>query len=129
MRVLLDTHTLLWALAEPWRLSAPAATLIRDATNTVLISAASAWEIATKQRLGKLPGADPIVAAYAAHLARLGAEELPIRASHALKAGGFAIEHRDPFDRMLAAQAVLEGMPLVTNDPAFALFGDLETLW
>ena len=129
MRLLLDTHTLLWALAAPERLSGSAAGVIRDATNVVLVSAASAWEISTKQRLGKLPSATPIVAAYAAHLTRLRAEELPIRSAHALLAGGFMIDHRDPFDRMLAAQAILEGLPLVTDDPAFSAFADLETIW
>src|SRR5437667_1598173 len=129
MRLLLDTHTLLWALAAPERLSGSAAGLIRDTTNVVLVSAASAWEISTKQRLGQLPGATPIVAAYAAHLTRLRAEELPIRSDHALLAGGFLIVHRDPFDRMLAAQAILEGLPLVTDDPAFLAFVDLETIW
>ena len=102
-RLLLDTHTLLWALAEPQRLSAHAADLIRDPTNVVLVSAASAWEIATKHRLGKLPGAGPIVAGFVAHLATLRAEELPVRSIHALQAGSFVVEHRDPFDRMLAA--------------------------
>ncbi len=129
MRLLLDTHTLLWALAAPERLSGSASGLIRDATNVVLVSAASAWEISTKQRLGKLPSATPIVAAYAAHLTRLRAEELQIRSAHALLAGGFMIDHRDPFDRMLAAQAILEGLLLLTDDPAFSAFADLETIW
>jgi PIN domain nuclease of toxin-antitoxin system len=129
MRLLLDTHTLLWALAVPERLSGTAAALIRDTRNVVLVSAASAWEISTKQRLGKLPSAGPIVAAYAAHLARLRAEELPIRGAHALLAGGFTVDYRDPFDRMLAAQAILEGLPLLTNDPAFSAFANLETIW
>lgn len=129
MRVLLDTHALLWALAEPGRLSARAATVIRDPANTVLVSAASAWEIATKLRLGRLPGAGSIVAGYAAHLAILRAEELPISSVHALRAGGFLVEHRDPFDRMLAAQALVEGVLLLTDDTAFGMFPDLETIW
>jgi PIN domain nuclease of toxin-antitoxin system len=129
MRVLLDTHALLWALAEPWRLSARAVAVIRDPANTVLASAASAWEIATKLRLGRLPGAGPIVAGYAAHLAILRAEELPISSVHALRAGGFLVEHRDPFDRMLAAQALVEGVLLLTDDAAFGMFPDLETIW
>jgi PIN domain nuclease of toxin-antitoxin system len=129
MRVLLDTHTLLYALAQPRRLSPRAAALIRDAANTVLVSTASAWEIATKYRLGKLPGAGGLVASYAAHLSTLRADELPIRSSHALTAGGFRVEHRDPFDRMLAAQALIEGLPLVTDDAAFRSFADVETVW
>ena len=129
MRLLLDTHTFLWALVAPERLSGTTAGLIRDARNVVLVSAASAWEISTKQRLGKLPSAAPIVAAYGAHLTRLRAEELLIRSAHALLAGGFMVDHRDPFDRMLAAQAILEGVPLLTDDSAFSAFADLETIW
>lgn len=127
--MLLDTHTLLWAFAEPDRLSGPAADLIRNPESEVVVSAASAWEIATKYRLGRLPGAGAIVAGFPAHLAMLRAEELPVRSNHALRAGTFEVEHRDPFDRMLAAQALLEGLTLVTTDPAFAVFPELTTLW
>src|ERR1700737_3039178 len=129
MRVLLDTHALLWALADPSQLSTRAVNLIKSPTNVVIVSAASAWEIATKHRLGRLAGAGPIVAGFAAHLATLRAEELPIRSNHALLAGSFGVEHRDPFDRMLAAQAVVEGIPLLTNDSAFAAFPALKVLW
>jgi PIN domain nuclease of toxin-antitoxin system len=129
MKLLLDTHALLWALAEPQRLSTRAAELIKAPSNVIVVSAASAWEIATKHRLGRLPGAGPIVAGFHAHLATLRAEELPVRSIHALRAGSFVVRHRDPFDRMLAAQAMLEGVPLLTDDPAFAAFPGLETLW
>lgn len=129
MRLLLDTHVLLWALAEPRRLSVAAASLLRNPANSLLVSAASAWEIATKQRLGKLPGAEALVGSYHAHLRILRAEELPINSAHALRAGSFRVEHRDPFDRMLAAQAILEGVPLLTDDPSFATFPGLQTLW
>ena len=129
MRLLLDTHVLLCALDEPRQLSARATHLIRDPANAVLVSAASAWEIATKHRLGKLPAAGPLINAYAAHLDTLRAEELPIRSTHALRAGAFTVAHRDPFDRVLAAQSLLEGVPLLTNDSAFAAIADVETLW
>lgn len=129
MRLLLDTHAFLWALASPGQLSPRAADLIRTPANDVLVSAASAWELATKQRLGKLPHAGPIIAAYAAHLATLRARELPIFSTHAVVAGGLAVAHRDPFDRMLAAQSLVEGLSLLTNDSAFASFPDLETIW
>ena len=95
----------------------------------MFVSAASAWEIATKHRLGDLPGAEPIVAGYAAHLTTLRAREMPVMSRHALAAGLFAIPHRDPFDRILAAQAIAEGVPLLTADPALALFPCLATRW
>jgi PIN domain nuclease of toxin-antitoxin system len=129
VRLLLDTHVVLWALLVPSRLSRQAAELLQRADSELLVSPASAWEIATKQRLGKLPHAAPIVAAYVAHLAALRAEELPIRSVHAIRAGSFAVDHRDPFDRMLAAQSSLEGIPLLTNDVAFRLFPDVEAIW
>jgi PIN domain nuclease of toxin-antitoxin system len=127
--LLLDTHALLWALAEPARLSPRAKDLIRAPANDIFVSAVSAWEVATKQRLGKLPHAGPIIAAYAAHLATLRARELPIFSTHALLAGGLAVPYRDPFDRMLAAQSLVEGLALLTNDSAFAAFPDVETVW
>jgi PIN domain nuclease of toxin-antitoxin system len=129
MRLLLDTHTLVWALTDPDRLSSRAAGLIRDVGNLVLVSAVSAWEIATKYRLGRLPGSGSLIAGYAAHLAILRADELPISSGHALKAGTLSTEHHDPFDRILAAQAILEAAHLVTNDHAFSRFRDLDIIW
>lgn len=129
LSVLLDTHVVLWAFSRPGSLSPAARVLLEDGQTDLLVSAASAWEIATKYRLGKLPGAEPIVLGYAAHLATLGARELPITSAHALSAGLFAVEHRDPFDCMLAAQAIAEGLPLVTADPIMAVFSGLLTRW
>lgn len=127
--VLLDTHAVLWAIASPDKLSPSVRALLEDPQTDVLVSAASAWEIATKYRLGKLPGAERIVMGYAAHLVTLRARELPLTSAHALAAGLFAVEHRDPFDRMLAAQAIAEGMQLLTSDPMMAVFPGLVTHW
>lgn len=129
MRLLLDTHALLWTLSEPERI--PSATLdaIRDPANELLVSAASAWEIATKHRLGKLDGAQAVVLGYADHLARLGATELAMTGHHAMTAGALAWEHRDPFDRMIVAQAMIESVPVVTADRALAAFPGIRALW
>jgi PIN domain nuclease of toxin-antitoxin system len=129
VRLLLDTHVLLWAWRDPARLSTTARELIEDASVELLVSAASAWEIATKHRLGKLPDASPIVLSYTRNLDRLGAHELPISSRHALAAGDLGWEHRDPFDRMLAAQSILDGLPLVTSDAAFGSLGGLHRVW
>jgi PIN domain nuclease of toxin-antitoxin system len=110
------------------RLSPASKLAIIDAGNDIFVSAASAWEIATKQRLGKLEGVPGVGARYAELAAADGFQHLPIDHRHALQAGGYAQEHRDPFDRMLAAQSELERLPLVTRDPAFVLFG-AQTLW
>lgn len=128
VRALLDTHVLLWALMEPAKLSPRAREILKDAANTVLVSPASAWEIATKHRLGRLPEAESVVRGYRRHLATLMATEVPITSEHALLAGSLGAEHRDPFDRMLAAQALVEGVSLVTADPAFSALR-VETVW
>lgn len=93
-----------------------------------MVSSVSAWEIATKHRLGKLPEAELVVRGFPEHLKRLQAKELPVLTSHALLAGTFPNPHRDPFDRMLAAQSLIEGIPLVTTDPVFFDFS-LPVLW
>ncbi len=121
-RYLLDTHVLLWSLYEPHRLSRSARKIIENPGNVRLISAATAWEIATKLRLGKLDMARGLFESYQDHLATFQASELMISSRHSLLAGSFDCPHRDPFDRLLAAQSLLEGIPLVTADPALAQF-------
>jgi PIN domain nuclease of toxin-antitoxin system len=128
VRLLLDTHTLLWWLFGDPQLSAKARALIADPGNTVLVSSASAWEVATKHRIGKLPEAGEAVRRFASLIREARMETLPIGIEHALQAGSFSMAHRDPFDRMLAAQSLIEGVPLVTQDPAFGAFG-VETVW
>lgn len=126
---LLDTHALLWALTEPASLGAQANHIIADADQRLVVSAATAWEISTKQRLGRLPQADGIVSTYTRNIERLGASELQITAEHALLAGRLDWDHRDPFDRMLAAQAMTESLTLITKDAAFATLPGIRTLW
>ena len=126
--LLLDTHALLWAVADPTALSERACALLSDAGNTLLVSSASAWEVATKHRLGRLPEAEVLLSSFKVQLERLRAEELSISTRHALTAGSFSGEHRDPFDRILAAQALHEGVPLLSADAAFAAF-PIETVW
>jgi len=122
LKLLLDTHTLLWWWKDDPRLSRRAAKAIADEANIVLISAASAWEIATKHRIGKLPGAESAIRDFNELIVVDGFGHLAVSYQHAIKAGGFDIVHRDPFDRMLAAQSIIEGAALITDDAAMKLF-------
>lgn len=129
MTYLLDTHVILWALTEPARLGREARKVIENHSSRLMVSAVSAWEIATKNRLGKLPQADVLLGAYPKHLDRLGVIRLPVAEDHALLAGRLEWAHRDPFDRMLAAQAMIESLVVVTGDPVFAGCRGVPTLW
>jgi PIN domain nuclease of toxin-antitoxin system len=128
VRVLVDTHVFLWALLEPERLSRTAQRLLEDPQTGIVLSTASAWEISTKHRLGKLNQAVYLIENFDHAVNSLQVEELPIARAHALKAGAWLVDHRDPFDRILAAQAALEGLPLITTDPAFKEFS-IEIIW
>jgi PIN domain nuclease of toxin-antitoxin system len=128
VRLLLDTHALLWWLDGDRRLSRRARTLIGDGENIVLVSAASAWEITTKARLGKLPGAQEVAADVAGCVASQDFAAIDITILHAQRAGRLPGEHRDPFDRMLIAQAQLEDLPIVSDDRVFDGFG-VNRLW
>lgn len=119
MRFLLDTHTLLWSFNGSPSLSSRARAIIEDGRNEMLVSAASAWEIATKVRLGKLPDGEELASDFAAYLAQLACVGLPISIDHAIRAGQLLGEHRDPFDRMLIAQAQMEGLKIISNDRIF----------
>jgi PIN domain nuclease of toxin-antitoxin system len=128
MNALLDTHALIWWLTDDSRLSAQASALIKSPRNTVWVSPASGWELATKIRLGKLPGAERVLPKLPLLIEESRLRVLPITLAHALKAGTIDHHHRDPFDRMLVAQAALENLVLVTSDPACKALG-AETLW
>lgn len=129
MAYLLDTHAVVWAMSEPRRLGRAARRLIEDPTSELLVSAAVAWEIATKERIGKLPEGAALLAGYPRNLRLLGATELPITSEHAILAGRLDWEHRDPFDRVLAAQALVEGLTLMTRDAAFGGLPGLSATW
>lgn len=128
MRLLLDTHALLWWLLDDPQLSETARAAIADPDDIVFVSAASAWEVTTKFRLGKLPQAALLAQDFAAIVMRQGFEPLPISLQHGTRAGGLQGAHKDPFDRMLMAQALSESLMLVSNENAFDSFGVLR-LW
>jgi PIN domain nuclease of toxin-antitoxin system len=115
MKLLLDTHAVLWWLADA-DLDPQALDAIADPGNLVFVSAASVWEAAIKAGLGKLDIPEPLDVAFRDD----GFEPMPIAFAHAERAGGLPVHHRDPFDRMLIAQAQIEGLTIVTRDPAFA---------
>ena len=128
MRLLLDTHTLLWWLDGDRRLSTKARRGMANERNTVLVSAVSAWEITTKARLGKLPGAIDVAADVSGCVASQGFLPLDITILHAQRAGRLGGADRDPFDRMLVAQSQIEDIALVSDDEAFDAF-DVERFW
>ena len=128
MRELLDTHAFLWWVADSKRLSGRARRVIADEANDILVSAASAWEIATKYRLGKLPGSERVAADVVACIGSQGFEELAISVAHAERAGRLAGPHRDPFDRMLVAQALTHDLTVISIDTAFDSYA-VSRLW
>ena len=128
-RVLLDTHTLIWAVAEPGRLSQRAREVLEDRANDLLVSAASIWELATKARLGRLTNGDFVLNALPERMAAADMTELPVSTAHARLAGELDWEHRDPFDRMLAAQSLIESAPVVTLDVRLHQRQGLRTIW
>ena len=128
MRLLLDTHAFLWWLAGSERLPTRVRHAIRDDANSKLISAASAWEITTKHRFGKLPDAGQLAHDFAGAIAGEGFEELPISVHDAARAGGLPGPHRDPFDRVLIAQALAENLVLISNEDLFDGYG-VRRLW
>ncbi len=122
MRLLLDTHALLWWLTDDVRLPSDMDPILADETTEVFVSAASAWEIAIKVQSGKLD-AGPLAQDFAVELARQGFMALDITMEHAARAGHLPLHHRDPVDRMLVAQAQAENLHLVSNERIFDRYG------
>ena len=128
MKVLLDTCTVIWATLSPSSLSQQAREAIADQGNVILVSAASAWEIATKVRAGKLPGAEKLERDYLDVMEDAGYTQLAIDTESALRAGRLVAEHRDPFDRMIAAQALALDIPVLSPDSQLDQFG-VRRVW
>ena len=125
---LLDSHVLLWWWFEPERLSPTVQGLLADPATPVLVSAATVWELSLKHHQGKLPELEQAIADLPGLLQADGFQPLPIALAHGLRAGSYCQPHRDPFDRMLAAQAELERLVLLTADPQLSTF-PCRTLW
>ena len=128
MQLLVDTHALLWWLSNNPSLSRRARNAMAETSNELLVSAASAWEVATKVRLRRLPGAEQLAADFLGVMLREGFGTLDITVDHAVRAGLLAGPLKDPFDRMLIAQAQSENLPIVTNERAFESYG-VRRVW
>ena len=128
MRVLLDTHAFLWWIEDSPYLSSTARQVIADEANEIVVSAASAWEIATKFRLGKLPEAKAVATDVAGCIADEGFEALAVSVADAERAGRLPGFHRDPFDRMLIAQSLRHDLSIVSIDAEFDRYG-VNRLW
>lgn len=128
MRAILDTHTFLWWVLDTPRLSADARSILQDGANELLFSAASAYELTMKAESGRLTLPEPADSYVPNRLRENAFSPLAIELAHALRAGALPAIHRDPFDRMLVAQAQIEGLPILTADPAIGRY-DVETVW
>lgn len=128
VRILIDTHALLWWLSDDPSLSVAARKAMAETSNVLLVSAASAWEIATKVRLGRLPGAAELAADFQGFMLREGFTTLDITSEHGVRAGLLPGPHKDPFDRMLISQAQSENVPMVTSERIFEGYG-IRRVW
>lgn len=128
MRLLLDTHALLWFLVGSDKLSRAARQQMEDPANDIFVSAVSALEVTTKHRIGKLPDVEALVSAFEARVVEKGFLLAPITVGHAALAGSLAFEHKDPFDRLLIAQSLMEEFWLVSNEQIFDQTG-VNRLW
>ncbi len=128
MRVLLDTHAFLWWVRDDGRLSWRARDALSDAGNELLFSVVSGWEIAIKAQLGKLRASEDVGAYLSGQLSINSMQVLPIYLSHAVRVADLPNHHRDPFDRLLVAQALVEDLPLVSVDPEISRY-PVEVIW
>ncbi len=128
MRLLLDTHTFIWWMTNDRALPASTRAAIGDEENTIFLSAATAWEMAIKHRTGKLPVVTGFIADIPGAMETEGFFELPVSITHGQMAGNFPLHHKDPFDRMLIAQALAEDLMLVSNETQFDAYG-VTRLW
>lgn len=128
MIALLDTHVVLWATLDPSQLTHLATRIIADPSNTLLVSSVSAWEIANKVRIGKLPEAEFLADTFMDRMSEAGYTLLPLGAEVALRAGRMPGDHRDPWDRMIAAQALALDIPVISIDTKLDAFG-VRRLW
>ncbi len=128
MQALLDTHAFLWWLSDDPALPRIPRKLIAETANTIIVSAASAWEIATKVRLGKLPSAAELAQDFIGQAEREGFQLLSISPAHGIRAGLLPGPHKDPFDRMLIAQAQAENLPILSNESIFDNYG-IRRFW
>ncbi len=128
LRLLLDTHTIIWWALDQQMLSQRAFAALEDSENIVFFSPVTAMEIATKVRIGKLDFARPLITDFTGQLIRHGFTELPLQCIHSETAGGFVSRNNDPWDRLLAAQAKIEGLQLVSKDTRMGEFG-INLFW
>ena len=128
MRILLDTHAFLWWISDAQQLSQKARQIIGNGENTLFLSAASGWEIAIKTRLGKLKLPTDITSFILEQLSVNAITPLPVQMKHALHVSSLPDFHRDPFDRMIVAQAQVEDLLVLTADPQFAGY-NVQTIW
>ena len=129
MKYLLDTHTFFWAVSDVTQLTPKVLTALSDPKAEVFVSSASAWEMSIKHRSGKFPEAALILSDFHKTLAKARFLELMISSEHGMSAGALAWEHKDPFDRVLVAQAQLERCILVTSDSVITQSGLIQVLW
>ena len=128
MRVLVDTHTFLWALLKDHRLSTRAKQVLISGENELVFSLVSLWEIAVKMKIGKLSTVGSSVTYIRDEMAEYGMELLPIRYEHILELERLPLHHSEPFDRLLIAQAVAESLPILTHDEKFPLY-PVKLIW